>query len=696
MKTLKRLLPSSHIHYYAIGIGLSWLALTQIWSWGLVVIYIVYTRKLKIAKAIWLMMATFYAWGWVFFNLDVKIPHHQGIVTQQKDVKSGYRYTVKYGGYNYHLYTSELLDIGAIIQVDGTFMTYETDQFKGDFSPYHFHRSFYVTHVIYRPKITLIKTVWIPQKPHQDLKIHIHQLPNNTRIFVSSLVLGVFESDMKESISKVGITHLFVLSGLHVTVIIGVLNQWLWFMSKKTKWVIQNILLTSYLWVTLFPISLVRAVLQYILYEWLNLKQSRCTRLDAFSYTWIILLFINPYFLYNTGFQLTFLVSFLFIIHEFKSDWFGMMTSTFAAQTLVLPITSKITNRMYPIAYLVAPCFIPVFTYLLLPLSWLSLWPFFGHLLDPLFEWVMLIIHFIETGALYIHIPILVGIYALFYWILWGWVSLGNSILHKSYRMAYLVLFLLILPHLKAIQPVGKVTFLSVGQGDSTIIERPFGQCTVVIDAFGDVVDYLNIAQIQTIDYLIITHGDYDHHRETQPILSQFKVKQLVLSKFDEGEFEQSMRPYHPIYVKQGDVLSCGDIQLNILSPILNSHSSNENSIVIQTTIQDTTYLFTGDMGFEAEVILVNQNNNLKSDILKVGHHGSVTSTHVGFLNQVQPSVAIVSAGIHNRFGHPHPKVIERLHQQGIQIFQTNVVQTITIIDLPFYKRYVILLHKKG
>lgn len=663
----------------------------------MLIIFIIKTKQLHFKKTLWVFLCILYGWALIYQSYVPEKPEGKGIVTQVENVKSGYRYTVKYSLFNYHLYTKTPIEIGTIIKVEGVFTTYEPDQFQGDFSSEDYHKSRFVYYVIFNPKIETFDTIDIPHIYHHRLKKHIETMPEATQLFVSSLVLGVFESDMKASITKVGITHLFVLSGLHVTILIGFLNQCLWFLPKKVKLILQSLLLLGYLMLTLFPISLIRAVIQYLLYEWLNVDKIQYTRLDVFSFTWVVLLIINPFYFKHTGFLLTFLVSFLFIIGTFKQDFKGMLTSTFAAQTLVLPITSKMTRKVYPLSFLVSPLFIPLFTYILLPLSWLALWLKLAIILDPFFRGILTLISFLEYQTLGFYIPILSGIWALLYWVMWVYAYAGESYYFKGLRTAYVWIFLMIFPLYKQLNPIGKVTFLAVGQGDTTIIERPYGSCTVVIDAFGDVVNYLENNHIQTIDYLIITHGDYDHHKETEHLLSTFEVKQLVLSKYDYGDFEQSMRSYAPIYVQGGDTLYCGDITLNVLSPTQNHRSSNENSIVIQTEISGTTYLFTGDMEFYAEQDLVNRYGQyLQSDVLKVGHHGSRSSTHVGFLTRVQPEIAIVSAGKDNAFGHPHPEVIERLNASMIKIYQTGVVQTITFLDLPFYRRYVILVHKPG
>ena len=634
---------------------------------------------------------------WIYERQMPQIPDKNGIVVEMKTVKNGYRYTVKYGLFNYHLYTNDVIDIGQIIEVEGAFEVYETDQFQGDFSNRDYYKARFVYYVIYEPNMTLKNKIWIPHMIHYELLKHIESLETYTQVFCKSLVLGIFETDYKEQISHIGITHLFVLSGLHVSMLIGMIDQALFFIPKKGKKVIETGLLFGYLMITLFPVSLIRAVIQYVLYEWLNIKKETNTRLDVFSFTFIGMLIMNPFYFNQVSFQLSFLVSFLFILSRFKTDFMGSITSTFYAQTLVLPITSKITQQLYPIAFLVTPIFIPLFNYVLLPLSWLALLHPFSQIIEPLFKQVITLITFLEYQAIALDIPVLMGISAVIYFVLWIYAYVCEDKFNQVTRYLFVVLFILILPYFKYMNPVGKVVFLSVGQGDTTIIERPNRSCTVVIDAFGDVVSYLKYNQITYIDYLIITHGDYDHHRETVNILNHIEVGSLVLSTYDQSGFNEEMKTYRPTLVEAGDQLGCGDIKLNILSPFNALDGNNDNSIVIQTTINQMRYLFTGDIEYDAEKALINHYDQaLQSDVLKVGHHGSKSSTNLSFLSVVNPTYAIVSVGLNNHFGHPHPSVIERLKQQQIKIYQTSQVGTIYFIDLPFYRYNVILVHKRG
>lgn len=695
MNKLKRLLPSSQIHLFFFGVVLvEWIQ----FQYEILILFIVYAliiRKMIFSKQLYWVLCI-YAIFSVGYKWIPMIHTKNQVVLQQETVKSGYRYTVKTGLFNHHLYTKEDLSVGDVVTIDGDLVPYEPSQFKGDFSPNDYYKSKFVYGVYYQPKVEVIDKIWIPHLIHHQLKSHIESLPKYTQVFVFSLFLGVFETDQKEGIAKIGITHLFVLSGLHVTVLIGLLNSLLFFLPKKGKLTIQSLILGFYLIITLFPISLIRAVLQFIIYEVLNARKIQYTRLDAFSFSGIVMLIINPFFLRNMGFQLTFIVSFIFLVSTFKSDFFGQWVSTFFSQTAVLPITSKISNTLYPIAFFVTPFFIPLFTYVLMPLSWIALYKPIGEVLDPVFGSVLLLIQILEYNAILFKIPWITGIFALVYFGLWVYLKESENMNQAAYRILYMLLFLLVFPNYTKIDPFGRVTFLSVGQGETAIIQRPYGKCTIVIDAYGDVVDYLNQNHIQTIDYLILTHGDYDHDKESNAILTNIVVKQLVLSIYhDESPYLAEHKQIKRL--KTGDKLLCGDIYLDILGPLKRYSSSNDQSLVIQTTIEDSTYLFTGDIEFEAEQDLIQYyGSRLQSEILKVGHHGSKTSTHIAFLKTVNPSIAIVSAGISNKFGHPHPEVIEKLHNHGVTIYQTKDHQTITFLNLPFYRRYRILVHKSG
>jgi competence protein ComEC len=240
-----------------------------------------------------------------------------------------------------------------------------------------------------------------------------------------------------------------------------------------------------------------------------------------------------------------------------------------------------------------------------------------------------------------------------------------------------------------------RVTFLDVGQGDSTVIESPSGK-VIVIDA-GNILDdgiddqgrrvvapYLRSRGINKIDLLVLTHPDADHIGGAETLLHEFAVDNLL----ENGQFRKSDSALiAPIFqacqrqktqiriARRGQKVDFGDgAVLNILAPTdaMMSNKENDASIVIRLDYNDHSFLFTGDAGETEEADLLAANQPLQCDVLKAGHHGSKSSTTLPFLDVVKPSRVIFSCGENNRYGHPHPDVIERVSTSGATIFRTD------------------------
>jgi len=135
------------------------------------------------------------------------------------------------------------------------------------------------------------------------------------------------------------------------------------------------------------------------------------------------------------------------------------------------------------------------------------------------------------------------------------------------------------------------------------------------------------------------------------------------------------------VEVKQGDVISLGGIDFNVLNPINNSNPDiNENSVVLQFRYGQTTFLMMGDSGKDTEAALLSSGLQLKADILKVGHHASTSGSTLAFLNVVRPKIALYSAGINNPYGHPAPQTIAALATVGATVYGTDKNGTVSII----------------
>ncbi|MES2459576.1 MAG: ComEC/Rec2 family competence protein [Armatimonadota bacterium] len=251
------------------------------------------------------------------------------------------------------------------------------------------------------------------------------------------------------------------------------------------------------------------------------------------------------------------------------------------------------------------------------------------------------------------------------------------------------------------------MTFLDVGQGDAAVVECPSGK-VVVIDgggkpgtdetAGGDpgnqvVVPYLRSRGISTVDVLVATHADDDHAQGLNAVAGRLTVRAALINGFP-----GTSKPYNRLLARlrsrrvpldiarRGQTLSLGDgVRLQVLSPtdkaiLYGRSASNNQSIVLRVIYGKSRFLFTGDAEEEEEKdMLSTKQISLEADVLKIGHHGSRGSSQATFLDAVHPSVAVISAGRKNNFGHPHPEVLSRLRQRGVRVFRTDQQGAITI-----------------
>lgn len=260
------------------------------------------------------------------------------------------------------------------------------------------------------------------------------------------------------------------------------------------------------------------------------------------------------------------------------------------------------------------------------------------------------------------------------------------QILKERYKLI-LIVFLIFCLVLKFIPKNLKIYFIDVGQGDSTLVVTP-NHKTILIDSGGSesktfdlgkstLVPYLLDRGINDIDYICISHFDSDHSQGFIYLLNHIKVKNIILSKQYETSrnFEEIMKivkekNVNILVVKAGDTLQIEEnVKLKILWPVqkqISENALNNNSMVAKLSYKDFSMLLTGDIEKIAEKqILEEYKNNLqilKSTVLKVGHHGSKTSSILEFLKVVKPKIALIGVGKNNRFGHPNQNVLERLN----------------------------------
>lgn len=240
------------------------------------------------------------------------------------------------------------------------------------------------------------------------------------------------------------------------------------------------------------------------------------------------------------------------------------------------------------------------------------------------------------------------------------------------------------------------VHMIDVGQGESILIVTPNNK-TILIDA-GEpsqgarVKSYLSRNKVDKINLLIATHPHADHIGGLPEIINNFEIEKIIMPQksHTSSTFEKlltaikskglSVSPALPDSAIEFDE----NVRLHFLGPI-KDYGDNLNlwSVVFRLDYKNKSFLFTGDMEYEAEMDLINtySEDNLEANVLNVGHHGANTSTSQQFLNYVNPEIALISSGKDNAYGHPHNEVIERLEAFGTFIYRTDLQQTVVIFS---------------
>ncbi|WP_338157168.1 DNA internalization-related competence protein ComEC/Rec2 [Atopococcus tabaci] len=532
-----------------------------------------------------------------------------------------------------------------------------------------------------------------------------------------------FDRDVMDGFRELGIIHLLSISGLHVHFLIGGI-EWMLLRSGMTReripWLFL-FLLPVYGTLAGWGTSVFRAVCQsWIVYGGRSIAR-RIHGLDAWAATLILACTWNPYQIYSAGFQLSYTLSFILLLMQqsrlkklVPSPYLPMLTT--ALLSLVsIPILSYHFFEFPWFSLIANLLFVPLFSWFVLPtlgLLWLGAFFLSGsaafHALNKVMNAALLSIEWLVQAIS--RLPNLTVVTGRLPWV--GTVSVVLSILmlfyilekkkpvKKNALMTVLLFFTVGLAS-QRYAPSGKVIMMDVGQGDAILVKQPFGQMTTLIDTGGVlpfekeewqergepysvgedvIVPVLKSYGIRSLDQVILTHGDFDHTGALLDIGEKIKIKELVLAKgtLTHPNVFPSAAKLHSggtdiltvhASLKRPVVLRSG---LGVLWPFEHGSGSNNDSLVLYGKLGTDMWLFTGDLEQPGEEELMRAYPLLQADILKVGHHGSQTSTSADFLQQLSPEEAWISSGRNNRYGHPHEEVIQRLEDADITVWRTD------------------------
>lgn len=236
-----------------------------------------------------------------------------------------------------------------------------------------------------------------------------------------------------------------------------------------------------------------------------------------------------------------------------------------------------------------------------------------------------------------------------------------------------------------------RVSFIDVGQGDSEFIELPNGE-TMLIDAGTNetgknVVDYIKSLGYTSINYVVGTHPHEDHIGGLDDVIKTFDIGSIYMPKVtaDTKTFEDVLNAAESKNLmintaKSGvSIMNTEDLSVKFLAPTLDSYeNTNDYSAVVKVVYGETSYLFTGDAEEFSENLIT---DDVNADVLKVGHHGSSTSTSTEFLKKVSPASAVISCGKDNSYGHPHSETLQKLADMGTAVYRTDELGTIVSVS---------------
>ncbi len=539
------------------------------------------------------------------------------------------------------------------------------------------------------------------------------------------------EEQILDNYRSIGVIHLFSISGFHITYLVSLIRKMLLRMgvSHERTHLFILFMLPFYGILTGFGVSVFRAICQTLILTLGKLAKKDIRTIDAWSLTMLLALFIRPAIVYDIAFQLSYLLSGLFILlgyQQWLRDLHPIVHSfilSFLSGLVSLPILAQ---HFYEVSWVTAfanMLFLPLFSKLLFPGL------FFLFLLSPILKrtgafslFSLVFQFFISTIEEFLtglnqafdfklvigHLPIailLLLVLSIFHLII--------QVEKKQFPKWPMLLSLLLSLFYYQLSPIGYVLMLDVGQGDSIVIKEPYNNAVSMIDTGGQLkwgveeewqkreneftigenitTPSLQALGISTIEHLYLTHADIDHTGEIQNIGENLQINTILSTRatlVEEQVAQQllALPDSKIVELEPPDVLKQLINEWLILYPTNSNVTNNNQSLVLYVKLGKDDWLFTGDLEVEGERELIQKFPGLRADFLKIGHHGSLTSTSEAFIEHINPQYALISVGENNSFGHPTKEVVDRLDTKNIKRLSTAESGAIMVkyVKLPF------------
>lgn len=618
----------------------------------ILMIYVIYVRK-SLHKKCAVIIILLFSLNFIYMNYHIKtIDDNAKIVEVEKNLHT-HKYTITYRFKKYEFNSNDFFEVGDLVYIKATVERFRKQTIDAGFNAYAYKISRNIHGKLKVEKISQTSSGF-----------HINKL--KTRLLGSDVSLLTFLLDNSLSLEENHLDYLFKLSGISLYI----LENWIKKMGfhlniSNRNQTIVNIIIFGFVWFINPSVVTTIFILNIVIPFIFDLCGFYYIKLDIRSITCLIMLICAPYLIYHQGFIITYLIIFFYELSNCNEK-----LKTYMAPILLIPFFILWQHEISILLWLLSPFMVKIIKkYVIHFVLFMSLFPYLP--IDKIFNKVLDILSTITSHFnLTIRLPTMSIFYMVIYYTLCIWVFSR----HSHMRLVILVFALSLHYTVNQLYQPDFIYFLDVGQGDSAIIR--YQRKIIVVDAYQYVEKTLKSKGIKRIDYLILTHSDLDHVKEAQQLIDTFDVVNVYINA------------YNDYALNHGNIIVVGNtylpmvecVQITFLAPLKVFDNANDHSLVFEIKMSDITILFTGDISFHVEQYLIDTYPLLSVDILKVAHHGSITSSSINFIKHVRPSIAVISSSIDNKYQHPHQDILDRFKDNGTHVYQTRYHGSVKVL----------------
>jgi competence protein ComEC len=518
--------------------------------------------------------------------------------------------------------------------------------------------------------------------------------------YLNTFILGdktYINNKVIRSYQENGISHLLAISGMHITLFSVIILKILKFfkIKEEKRYLITSIILIIYLSLTGLSPSILRGVLFFILFSLNKVFYFYIKSINIFILTLFISLLINPLYVYNIGFWYSFSISLGLIImgnyiNSYKHYFSKLLMTSLIAFIVSIPISLYNFYFINILSIIYNLFFVPLVSIIIFPLALISF------LIPPLEIILNLFIKVLEETSLFLTN-----------------IKISKLVFCKASVTIYLLLIILVIVFLygldkhkyKLLIPLGMLLIshylypylvtdnylmmIDVGQGDSILLH--IEEKNILIDTGGkldyysgtwmekknkySVVDSKTIPLLRSlgiakIDRLLLSHGDDDHMGDAINLVKDFRVDKVYINNGRLNSLENRLSKVVKVHKEyEGLIIRTKNLVMQELNKDLGEE--NDSSAVYLAQYKDIKMMFMGDATMKSETSIMNNYNLSHVNILKVGHHGSKTSSSMNFIKTIRPDIALISAGLNNKFKHPNQVTLNTLNKYKVKYYIT-------------------------